>query len=243
MFPIFRKELTSFFTTPVGYLVFLIFWILSGLFLWVFKGEFNILDFGFADLSPFFLLAPWLFMFLVPALSMKTFAEERKLGTLELLLSRPIKLKDLILGKFFGVFALSIAALIPSIIYVQTIVSLSMPAETPDTGLILGSYIGLLLLISLFAGIGVFASSLTDNQVVAFLVAVVINFIMYYGFERFSELLQEGGMVLGVASLGIKSHFENIGQGILDSRDFIYFTSLVLAFLFWTGLRINTYRV
>ena len=243
MLAIFKKELTSFFSTPIGYLVMGVFWILSGLYLWVFKGDFNILDYGFADLSPFFLLAPWIFMFLIPALSMRSFAEEKKLGTLELLLSRPITMRDLIVGKFSGVFGLAILALIPTLFYVLTIYNLSPVNAAPDLGLIFGGYIGLILLLALFTSVGLFTSSLTDNQIVSFLGAVVLIFVFYYGFENLAALFEKGGIVLGVEALGAKSHYENIGQGLLDSRDIVYFLSLTLFFLFWTGVRINRLSV
>lgn len=242
MLAIFKKELTSFFATPVGYLVMGIFWILSGLFIWVFKGTFNILEYGFAELGPFFLLAPWIFMFLIPGLSMRTFSEERKLGTLELLLSRPLSLKEIILGKFTGVFVLGIMSLLPSLIYTYTIYNLSPQSGSPDLGLIIGGFIGLLLLLALFTAIGLFTSSLTDNQIAAFLSAAVLLFILYFGFENLAGLLERAGLILSVTAFGIKFHYENIGQGLIDSRDIAYFFSLTLMFLFWTGIRLNKLR-
>lgn len=242
MLAIFKKELTSFFATPVGYLVMGIFWILSGLFIWVFKGTFNILEYGFAELGPFFLLAPWIFMFLIPGLAMRTFSEERKLGTLELLLSRPLSLKEIILGKFTGVFVLGIMSLLPSLIYTYTIYNLSPQSGSPDLGLIIGGFIGLLLLLALFTAIGLFTSSLTDNQIAAFLSAAVLLFILYFGFENLAGLLERAGLILSITAFGIKFHYENIGQGLIDSRDIAYFFSLTLVFLFWTGVRLNKLR-
>ena len=242
MLAIFNKELTSFFATPVGYLVMGVFWILSGLFLWVFKGGFNILDYGFADLSPFFLLAPWIFMFLIPALSMRSFAEERKLGTLELLLSKPISIRALVLGKFAGVFTLAVLALLPTLLYVYTLFELSAETNAPDLGLILGGFLGLFLLLALFTSVGLFTSASTDNQIVAFLGSLVLLFLLYFGFENFAGLMKEGGLVLGITTLGIKSHYENIGQGLLDSRDVVYFISITLFFLYWASWRLNLLR-
>ena len=242
MFAIFRKELSSFFTSPVGYLVMVAFLVLSGLFLWVFKGAFNVFDYGFADLSPFFLLAPWIFLLLIPALSMKSFAEERKLGTLELLLSKPLPLSSLILGKFLGVFVLAALAVLPTFLYVYTVSSLGSTPGNLDTGLVWGSYAGLVLLMAVYTAIGLFASSLTENQIAAFLMAILVCFVLYYGFGSLATLFSDGGKSLTVENLGMKAHYENISQGILDSRDLVYFVSLTVFFLYLTAIRINRLR-
>jgi ABC-2 type transport system permease protein len=173
---------------------------------------------------------------------MRTFSEERKLGTLELLLSRPLSLKAIILGKFTGVFVLGILSLLPSLIYTYTIYNLSPQSSSPDLGLIIGGFIGLLLLLALFTAIGLFTSSLTDNQIAAFLSAAVLLFILYFGFENLAGLLERAGLILSITAFGIKFHYENIGQGLIDSRDIAYFFSLTLVFLFWTGVRLNKLR-
>lgn len=242
MTAIFKRELSAFFATPVGYLVLLVFWIVSGLFLWVFKGDFNILDYGFADLSPYFFLAPWIFMFLIPALSMKTIAEERKLGTLELLLTYPVSLSQIVMGKFLAIVSLSVLALLPSVLYVMTIIGLASDSGGPDMGLIVGAYIGLIFLLFAFTSIGIFSSSLTDNQIVAFLSGVILSFVLFSGFESFATILEGGSSVLKISGMGMKAHFENIGQGILDSRDIVYFLSLILFFLFATTIRLKRLR-
>ena len=242
MFAIFRKELSSFFTSPVGYLVMVAFLVLSGLFLWVFKGAFNIFDYGFADLSPFFLLAPWVFLLLIPALTMKSFAEERKLGTLELLLSRPLPLPSLIVGKFLGVFVLATLAVLPTLLYVYTVSSLGSTPGNLDSGLVWGSYAGLVMLMAVYTAIGLFASSFTENQIAAFLIAILACFLFYYGPDSLATLFSDGGQALTVADLGMKAHYENISQGILDSRDLVYFISLTVFFLYLTALRINRLR-
>lgn len=242
MFAIFKKELSSFFTAPVGYLVLVAFLVLSGLFLWVFKGPFNLFDYGFADLSPFFLMAPWVFLLLIPALSMKSFAEERKLGTLELLLSKPLSLTSLVLGKFLGVFVLAALAVLPTLVYVFTISQLGTTPGNLDTGLVWGSYAGLVLLMAVYTAIGLFASSLTENQIAAFLLAILLSFVLYFGFESLSTLLSSGSLALRVAGAGMKAHYENISQGILDSRDIVYFLSLTAFFGTLTALRINRLR-
>ena len=156
MLAILKKEINSFFASPIGYLVIAIFLLLNGLFLWVFKGEFNILDNGFADLQPFFLLAPWILVFLIPAVTMRSFSDEKKQGTLELLLTKPISTLQLILGKYFGAFVLILIALIPTLLYVYTVYQLGNPTGNLDFGSTLGSYFGLLFLIATYTAIGVF---------------------------------------------------------------------------------------
>ena len=239
MWAIFKKELTSYFTTPVGYLVMGLFLVLSGLFLWVFRGPFNIFDYGFADLSLFFLLTPWIFLLLIPAITMRTFAEERKLGTLELLLSKPLSTPVLALGKYLGTLVLALLAVLPTLLYVATINELGTTPGNLDTGLVWGSYAGLFLLIMVYTSIGLFCSSLTDNQIVAFMSAVLAGFLLYYGFESLATLFPEGQTALWVQNLGMAAHYERIGRGVLDSRDLIYFLTLSAFFLYLSINRLN----
>ena len=239
MWPVFKKEISSFFTSPVGYLVMGLFLVLSGLFLWVFKGPFNILDYGFADLSLFFLLAPWIFLLLIPAVTMRSFSEEQKLGTLELLLSKPISTTALVLGKYFGALVLVLIAILPTLLYVATIYQLGTTAGNMDAGLIWGSYGGLVLLMALYVSIGLLCSTLTENQIVAFLGAILMCFLLYYGFESLSTLFADGTSVLSMQRLGIKAHYERISLGIVDSRDLVYFLSLIALFIFLSIHRLN----
>ena len=239
MLAIFNKEIQSFFTSPIGYLIIGLFLVLNGLFLWVFKGSFNILDYGFADLSNFFLLAPWVFLFLIPAVSMKSFSEEQKLGTLELLLIKPISTSKVVLGKFWGVFVLCVIAVIPTIIYVFAISDLGLVKGNYDFGVLLGSYLGLLFLIAMYASVGVFASSLTDNQILSFIVAILISFSIFYGFEALASVFSNGTTQEFIKTLGAKNHFESTAQGIIDTRDIIYFTSVAVIFLFLTNVRLK----
>jgi ABC-2 type transport system permease protein len=239
MWPVFKKEISSFFTSPVGYLVMGLFLVLSGLFLWVFKGPFNILDYGFADLSPFFLLAPWIFLLLIPAVTMRSFSEEQKLGTLELLLSKPISTTSLVMGKYFGALALVLIAILPTLLYVATIYNLGTTTGNMDTGLVWGSYGGLVLLMALYVSIGLLCSTLTENQIVAFLGAILVCFLLYYGFESLSTVFTDGNSALGIQRLGIKAHYERISLGIVDSRDLVYFLSLIAFFLFLSTHRLN----
>ena len=234
MVAIFKREIQSFFTSPIGYMVIGLFLVLNGLFLWVFKGPFNIFDYGFADLGNFFLLAPWVFLFLVPAITMRSFSEEKKLGTLELLFIKPISLWQTILGKFLGSFSLTFIAVIPTILYVYTISQLGVTSGNLDMGMVMGSYFGLLFLMASYTAIGLFASTLSENQIVAFITAMVLSFIMLYGFESLATIMPSGNTMIIVKELGMKAHFESIARGVLDTRDIVYFMSLTLFFLFLT---------
>lgn len=239
MFAIFKREVRSFFTSPIGYLIVGSFLLLNGLFLWVFRGSYNIFDYGFADLGNFFLLAPWIFIFLVPAITMKSFSEERKMGTLELLLIKPISTWKLVLGKFLGAFLLCVIAVVPTVIYVFAISSLGMIQGNYDLGVVLGSYFGLLFLIGCYTSIGVFASTLSDNQIIAFLVGILISFLIFNGFEALSSLFNNGDTQQFIQNLGAKAHFESIARGVIDTRDLVYFTSLTLLFLYLTRQRLK----
>lgn len=239
MWSVFKKEITSFFTTPVGYLVMGLFLVLTGLFLWVFKGPFNIFDYGFADLSLFFLLAPWIFLLLIPAVTMRSFSEERKLGTLELLLSKPLSTFSLVMGKYLGAFILVLIAVIPTLLYVGTIYELGTTAGNLDTGLVWGSYMGLVLLMAVYTAIGLFTSILTENQIVAFMGGILLCFLSYYGFESLATLFPDDQGALAIQKLGMKAHYERISLGVLDSRDLVYFGSLTAFFLFLSVNRLN----
>ncbi|MEM8937743.1 MAG: gliding motility-associated ABC transporter permease subunit GldF [Bacteroidota bacterium] len=239
MFAIFKREIQSFFTAPIGYLIVGLFLLLNGLFLWVFKGQFNIFDYGFADLSNFFLLAPWVFIFLIPAITMKSFSEERKLGTLELLLIKPISVWKIVLGKFWGTWVLCLIAIVPTLIYVFAISDLGIIPGNYDFGVVIGSYFGLFFLISAYVSIGLFASTLSDNQIVAFIIGIVICFILFNGFDSISTLFSEGETQLQVQQLGAKAHFDSIARGILDTRDLLYFVSISLFFLYLTYVRLS----
>jgi len=238
MLAILRKEINSFFASPIGYLVIAIFLLLNGLFLWLFKGEFNILDYGFSDLSPFFLLAPWILIFLIPAVTMRSFSDEKKQGTLELLLTKPISHFNIVLGKYFGAFILIIIALIPTFLYVYTVYQLGNPVGNLDMGSTLGSYLGLLFLVAAYTAIGVFASTFSDNQIVAFISAVFICLLFYIGFEGIADFTSSNF----IEQLGMSTHFKSMSRGVLDTRDIIYFLSITIFFLMLTKLNLNTVR-
>lgn len=233
MFTIIKREINSFFSSTIGYLVIAVFLVINGLFLWVFGGNYNILDSGFADLSPYFELAPWVLLFLIPAVCMRAFSDEMKMGTLELLLTKPISLKQIVLGKYFGAVILIIIALIPTLLYVYTISELGNPPGNWDVGSTIGSYIGLLFLVFAYTSIGIFSSTLSQNQIVAFIIAVFLCFALYYGFEGFTS------STLDISNLGMKSHFDSVARGVLDTRDLIYFLSVTIFFIALTVLKLK----
>ncbi|MEM5540088.1 gliding motility-associated ABC transporter permease subunit GldF [Olleya sp. AS48] len=235
MLAILKKEINSFFASPIGYLVIAIFLLLNGLFLWVFKGEFNILDNGFADLSTFFLLAPWILIFLIPAVTMRSFSDEKKQGTLELLLTKPITTLQLVLGKYFGALLLIIIALIPTLLYVYTVYQLGNPLGNLDFGSTLGSYFGLLFLVAAYTAIGIFASTISDNQIVAFIIAVFLCLFFYIGFEGIADVISSNT----VEQLGMNAHYKSMSRGVLDTRDLIYFLSITILFIALTKFNIK----
>jgi ABC-2 type transport system permease protein len=238
MLAILKKEINTFFASPIGYLVITIFLLLNGLFLWVFDGEFNILDNGYADLSYFFLLAPWILVFLVPAVTMRSFSDEKKQGTLELLLTKPISHFEIVLGKYLGALILIVIALIPTLIYVYAINSLGNPVGNLDVGSTIGSYFGLLFLMATYAAIGLFTSSFSDNQIVAFISAVFICFFFYFGFDGIANYnLFES--TINLEKLGMASHYKSMSRGVIDTRDLIYFISVTFFFLVLTKLNIK----
>ena len=237
MIAILKKELNSFFSTPIGYLVIAIFLIINGLFLWVFDSEFNILNAGFADLNSFFYLAPWIFLFLIPAITMRAFSDEYNSGTIEILKTKPISNWEIILGKYFASLLLIIAALIPTFLYVYSISQLGSPKGNYDIGALLSSYFGLLFLAGTYTAIGVFSSTLSKNQIVAFIIAMFISFILFYGFEAMASLF--GSLDYFIQSLGLNEHYKSISRGVIDTRDLLYFISVTVFFLMATKLRLD----
>ncbi|MGY5851496.1 gliding motility-associated ABC transporter permease subunit GldF [Salegentibacter sp. F14] len=242
MLAILNKEIQSFFSSPIGYLVIGIFLVTCGLFLFIFPGQYNILDSGFADIKAFFDLAPWIFIFLIPAISMKSFAEEKRRGTLELLLTRPIGFKQLVLGKYLGALTLVLLTIIPSVIYVITIDQLGNPEGNFDLGATLGSYLGLVFLAACYTAIGIFSSSLTQNQIVAFIIGVFLCFLSYFAFEALYSARISGGNY-GLEYLGISYHYQSISRGVIDSRDLIYFISFIFLFLKLTEIRLKNLQL
>lgn len=236
MIAILKKEFNSFFASPIAYLVIGVFLLINGLFLWIFKDDFNILNAGFADLNPFFFLSPWLFLFLIPAITMKSFADELNSGTIELLKTKPVSDWQIIMGKFWASLLLVVVALIPTLTYVYTIYQLGKPIGNIDFGSTIGSYMGLLFLAATYTAVGLFTSTLSKNQIVAFIISVFITFFLYYGFDAISNSL---GNDLTIKKMGINEHFKSISRGVIDTRDLLYFLSVTVFFLYLTKMRLD----
>lgn len=227
MFSIYRKELSSFFTSLTGYLASAVFLVVVGLMMWVFPSQWNVLSVGVASLSTLFTLAPWVFLFLVPAVTMRMYSDELREGTLSLLLSRPLSLWAIVLGKFFAAVTLCALILLPTVVYMISLSWLSLTPDSIDRGATATSYIGLLLLAATYSAIGLFTSSLTPNALVAFLLAALIAVAMYVGLEGLASLPIFHGVELFVVNLGIAEHYQSIQRGVIDTRDIVYFLALI----------------
>ncbi|SFE47954.1 gliding motility-associated ABC transporter substrate-binding protein GldG [Thermophagus xiamenensis] len=236
MIALWKKELIAFFSSLTGALVMAVFLILSGLFLWVIPGNFNILFGGYASLDGLFYMAPWLYLFLVPAITMRLFADEKKSGTLELLLTRPVSTWVIIIAKFLAGFTLVILSLIPTLIYFYSVYQLAQPVGNVDSGAIWGSYLGLLFLAGAYVAIGVFTSSLTDNQIVAFVLSALVSFLFYSGFDALASIPGLEPLETFLINLGIDAHYQSISRGVVDLRDIIFFLSIIAVFLGMTRL-------
>ena len=233
MFSICRKDLQQFFSNLTAYITMTLFLVVCGIFLFVLRDS-NLFDFGYATLDRFFELAPWVFVFIVPALSMRSFSDEYRLGTFETLRTRPIRQRDLVLGKYLALLAVILLVLLPTGLYVITIQQLSAPG-TIDGGGILGSYIGLFLLAAVFAAIGLCCSSFTSNAVAAFLISSFVCVVLYFGFQAISKLpVFQGGIDYYLEILGLDYRYQSMGRGLLDGRDVMYFFTLIVFFLWLT---------
>jgi ABC-2 type transport system permease protein len=236
VFSILKKEITTYLSSLVAYITIGVFLLVLGLFLWVFPDT-SILAYGYAGLDSLFSTAPYLFMFLVPAITMRSLAEERREGTFELLLTRPLTDIQIVLGKYFAGVIIVLFALVPTLVYYFSVHTLGTPQGNIDTGAVIGSYIGLFLLGASFAAIGLFASSVSKNQVIAFTIAVFLCFFFYSGFDSLSSILSLQN--LGLQSLGITEHYQSISRGVLDTRDLIYFIVLATLFIWLTLFVLN----
>ncbi len=235
MFPIFRKEISSFLNSLIAYIIMAIFLTGMGLFIWVFP-EYNVLDYGYADLNTLFSMAPYIFLFLIPAVTMRSFAEEKKGGTMELLLTRPLTDWDIILGKYFACFLLILFTLLPTLIYYYSVYVLGNPVGNVDSAGVAGSYIGLLLLAAVFTAIGIFASSISENQIVSFVVAAFLCFLWFAGFSALASLSSTGAWTYLISQLGLDYHYSALSKGLVDSRNVIYFVSVIFLMLLATRL-------
>ncbi|MDO9152634.1 MAG: gliding motility-associated ABC transporter permease subunit GldF [Paludibacter sp.] len=239
MIAILKKEIHTFFSNATGYIVIGIFLIMNGLFLWILPGEFNVTDSGYANVDGLFYFAPWFFMFLCPAITMRMFAEEKQTGTWDLLITKPVSKLKIVLGKYFAGLLLVLLALIPTVLYYFSVAYLAEPEGNIDSGAFWGSFIGLVFLAVVFNAVGVFASSLTNNQIISFIVAVVISFFLFYGFELSAGLFSMDEFVASFKNLGIQSHYKSMSRGVIDSFDLLYFVIVSFIFLFFTVWRIK----
>lgn len=235
MFSIFKKDILSFFNSLVGYLTIGLFLFVTGLFLWVFP-ETSVLSYGYATLDGFFALAPYIFLFIIPAITMRSIASERAEGTYELLITKPINFIQLILAKYLSCLTIIVLSILPTLIYYISIYSLGAPTGNIDTGAVIGSYIGLVLLGAAFASIGVFASTVSPNVIVAYLFSTFLCFSFYAGFDFLAGVSTSDTLSDILAFLGIHSHYESVSRGVLDARDFCYFLGVILFFLGLTYL-------
>jgi ABC-2 type transport system permease protein len=240
MIALLNKEISSFLTSLPGYITMAVFLIITSLFLWVFPNNFNILDFGYAQLDSLFIISPFIFLFLVPAITMRSFAEENKSGTIELLLTRPLSDLKIIMAKFLASLILFFIAIVPTIVYYISIYLLGLPVGSIDSGGVIGSYIGLFLLGAVFISIGLFSSSISNNQIVAFLISVLLSGFLLVGFDYIYNFSLFGSFDLILKSLGIMNHYNSISRGVIDLRDLVYFIGLTAFFIVLTKLSLES---
>jgi ABC-2 type transport system permease protein len=232
MWPICKKELRQFFSSLTGYIAIVVFLLVNGLVLFVFRN--NLLDNGYATLDAFFSFAPWILLFLVSAITMRSFSDEFKTGTYEILQTRPLSSWQIITGKFWGSLAVAVIALLPTLVYYFVVNHLASTTGI-DSGAAAGSYMGLVLLTAVFVSIGICISSFTTNSVVAFILTLVACILFYYGFSAISELpVFKNGADFYIEMIGIKFHYDSISRGVIDTRDIVYFLSLIIFFLLVT---------
>ncbi len=239
---IFLKELQQFFSSLIGYIAIIVFLLVLGLFMWIFPDT-SILDFGYATLDSFFSIAPYIFIFLIPAITMRSFAEEINTGTIELLSTRPVTELEIILGKYFASLLLVFIAIVPTFIYFYAVYALASPVGNVDVGGILGSYFGLFFLGAVFVAIGIFCSAITSNQIVAFILGVFLCFFIYLAFGYMAQF----GIFIGkndylVESFGLSAHYDAMGKGVIDTRDVVYFLSIISAFILFTRTALSSRR-
>ena len=240
MFTLFKKEINGFLNSLIGYMVIFVFLLVIGLFLWVLPVEYNILDFGYSSIDGLFVLAPFVFLFLIPAITMRSFAEEKRSGTLELLMTQPLTDLQVILAKYLAGVVLVLFSLVPTLVYYFTVNKLGLPPGNIDAGGMWGSYIGLFFLGSAFVAIGVFASSISDNQIISFVIAIFLCAFLFMGFELIYTFILSGKIGLMVQSLGLNAHYSSMSRGVIDTRDVIYFVSVTAVFILGTKLSLES---
>ena len=234
MITLLKKEITSFLSSLIGYIVISVFLLTLGLFLWVFPSEFNVLDMGYANIEGLFVMAPWVFMFLIPAVTMRMFSDEKKTGTYELLMTQPLTDMEIILAKYLASLLLIVFSLLPTLIYFYSVVELGTERGNIDFGGTWGSYLGLLFLSSGFAAVGLFSSAITENQIISFIIGMFLCFFIYTGFDFLASMDFFGKVDDIILLLGIQEHYTSMSRGVIDSRDAIYFFSVIAIFLLLT---------
>lgn len=239
MLSILRKEIRSFLSSLIAIIVIVVFLIANGLFIWVFK-ETNLLDMGYANIDPLFELAPIIFIFLISAITMRSFSEEKRNGTFETLTTKPVTDMNIILGKYFAGLLIVLFSILPTLLYYYTVDTLAFPKGNVDSGAIWGSYLGLVMLSAGYVSIGMFASVITDNQIVSFIVSMFLCFFFYSVFEYMNSFDFLKNNTFFVEWLGINYHYRNISRGVVDTRDIIYFLSLIVFFIWLTKIIFNS---
>ena len=238
MYALFKKEIRYFFTSPIGLTIIGLFIVLNGLFLWVFKTDYNIFNAGFADMLPFFRLSSWIFVFLVPAITMRSISEEKKSGMLALLFTKPVSTLQMVLGKYLGILFLLFVILLPSALYVYMVWVLGNPVGNLDIAGTVGSYIALFLLVATFASVGLWASSISSNQIISFVLAAVLCFFFFFGIDQLIAFIAPEDF----GGVGFQTHFDAISRGVLDTRNIVYFLSVISFFIYLTTLSLKAYK-
>lgn len=234
MLALLKKEINGFFNSITGYLAISVFLTTVSIFIWLPSSSMNIISGGYSNLHTLFTLAPWVFMFLIPAITMRLFSDEKNTGTIEILITKPLTDIQIILSKYIAGVLIVIFSLLPTLLYFFSVYFLGKPIGNIDTGGTWGSYIGLLFLGATFVAIGIFASSITKNQIIAFIIGMFLCFFFYIGFEQISSTITSGKTSILINSIGINYHYNSISRGVIDSRDIIYYLSLISFFILLT---------
>ena len=240
MFALFKKEIVGFFSSLTGYIVIIVFLAATGIFMWVIPGQTNVLDAGYSNIDTFFVLSPWVFMFLIPAITMRLFTDEIKSGTIELLMTRPISDINVVMAKYLAALSIAVISILPTFIYFSSVYFLGNPVGNIDIGGTWGSYIGLFFLAAIYVAIGIFSSALTNNQIIAFIIAVVLVFTFFYGFDAISALFANSKTEFFLQRFSINRHYLSISRGVIDTRDIVYFLSVIAIFIMTTKFRLQS---
>jgi len=236
VYTIFRQEFRSYFTSVTGYIAIGLFVLAVSLFLWVIPGSYNVFDSGYANLDGMFAIAPWLFMLLCPAITMRLIAEERQRGTWDLLFSRPLTLNSIVIGKYVAAWTVCLIALLPCLLHYVVLYYIAQPIGNVDGGAFAGAMLGLVFLAATFCAIGLFASALSSSQITAFIIASVLCFILYYGFDLIASMIDFGVIAKRVSAIGFNEHFKSISRGVIDSADVVYFMAVTIFFIISTEI-------